>query len=200
MLEANEALILIVVMMLFGFANVFFGRDIFRPLLLVYGFAGGAMAVAAVADATGTEASIGAILIVGGIFAGLSFVVFYAGIAILGAGVGVLFISMLAAAFRTEPSSLVLFATVIVCAGAAVVLHDYVLMFGTALGGAIIIAQAIYLFFPDTRAKFSFLDGLEFVNVSQAALLIGAVITVVLTVLGTYMQWHSFQEHQHQNY
>lgn len=200
MLPANQALILIVVMMIFGFANVFFGRDIFRPLLLVYGFAGGAMLVGGAANATGTEASITAILIVGGIFALLSFIVFYAGIAILGAGVGVLLISMIAAAFNSEPAPIVLLATVIICGGGAIALHDYVLMFGTALGGAMMIAQAIYLFFPDTRAKFSFTQGLEFVEVSQAALVIGALITVILTILGTYMQWHNFKEHEHQNY
>ena len=38
MLQTDHALIIIAVMLIFGLSNVFFGRDIFRPLLLAYGF------------------------------------------------------------------------------------------------------------------------------------------------------------------
>lgn len=200
MVEANQAIVIIVVMLLFGFANVFFGRDIFRPLLIVYGFMGGALLVGAFATYSNAEPSITGILVVGGLFALLSFVIFYLGIAILGAGVGVLLISMIATALGLEPSPLVLLGTVIICGGLAVAFHDYVLMLGTALGGSLMIAQAIYLFFPDTRARFSLANGLQFLEISTAALFIGALITIILTILGTYMQWKSYQEHQHLDY
>ena len=200
MLQADQTIILIVVMFLFGFANVFFGRDIFRPLLIVYGFAGGALLAGAVADYTNTEASMTAVLVLGGIFALLSFVIFYLGIAVMGAGVGVLFISMIATAFNAEPAPLLLIIVAVVCGGLALAFHDYVLMFATALGGSLIVAQAVYLFFPDTQARFSLIEGLEFVEVSTGAMLIGAIIIVILTMLGSYMQWKSYQDHKHQDY
>ena len=200
MMQSNEALIIIVLLLLFGFSNVFFGREIFRPLLLVYGFASGAVLVGIFANYTNTEASVLGVIIVGAIFALLSYVVFYLGIAILGAGVGVLLITMIASILGSEPAPLLLLATVALCGGLAVAFHDYVLMFATALGGSLMIAQAIYLFFPNTKARFNFIDGLQFIEVSNAAKFIGAMITIILTILGAYMQWKSYSmEHQHQD-
>jgi len=200
MLQADHALVIIGVMLIFGFANVFFGRDIFRPLLIIYGFASGALLVGVFADYTQTEASVTAVVIVGVIFAFLSYIIFYLGIAMLGAGVGALFITMIASALNSEPAPLLMLATVALCGGLAVAFHDYVLIGATALGGSLIIAQAIYLFFPDTKARFNLVDGLQFVEVSTAAQFIGAVLVIVLTILGSYMQWKSYLEHRHQDY
>lgn len=194
MLPANQALILIAVFMLFGFANVFFGRDLFRPLLFIYGFLTGALLVGAVAQATKTDPNLVAVLLSGIIFGFLAYAIFYVGIFMLGAFAGLLLFGLVAGVFGLELGSLAILAIVIACGGLAVAFHDYVLMFATALAGSTMVAQAIYLMFPDTRAKFSLSTGIQFVDVSQGALVIGALIMVSLTILGTYMQWKSHME------
>jgi len=196
----EHAPVLIVIMLIFGFANVFFGRDIFRPLLLAYGFIAGILLVGGIAEATNTEASALAVVGVGGMFALLSFIVYYLGLALIGGGAGALVLMFIASLFGTEPSSVLLFIIVVICAVVALIFHDYVLILATAAAGASMVAQAIYLFFPDTRAAFSFERGLVFLNVSTPALVIGALITLILTGLGVYMQFKSYQEHQHQGY
>ena len=95
---------------------------------------------------------------------------------------------------------LLLILIVAICAGLAVAFHDYILMFVTPAAGSIMVSQALFLFFPDTKARFNFIEGLRFVEVSNAANFLGAVVIVILTVLGSYVQWKSFQAHRHQNY
>lgn len=200
MLQTDHALVLIVVMLIFGFTNAFIGRDIFKPLLLIYGFVGGMLLVGAFADYTNTEASPVAVVVVGGIFAGMSYLVYYLGLAVMGGGAGILIITYIAQALGLEPAPLLLLAIAVLGGGLAVIFHDYIVIFSTALAGATVVAQALYLFFPDTQATFTFEEGLTFYSISTGALVIGAIITLIVAGLGIYVQYKSFEEHKHQAY
>ncbi|GEM_PF-2420919 len=200
MLEPSHALIVSGVLLIFGFANAFVGRDIFRPLLVAYGFIAGILVVGAVAQYTNTEASALAVIIVGGLFALLSFIIYYLGLAMLGAGASIVIVQYIAQALGLTPAPLLLLAIAVIVGVLAIIFHDYILILMTALGGATMVAQALYLFFPDTQARFSFMNGLTFVNVGTPALVLGAIVTLVLAGLGIYVQYKSFEEHKHLSY
>jgi hypothetical protein len=125
-------------LMLGGAISCFAGYRLFRAVLGVYGFILGAMLASSMMGVSNTIGMIVA-AIVGGI-AGAVILMFayYVGIALVGAGLGALVTHLAWSALRpsADPPAVLVIAVAIVGAVIAMVLQRYVIIIGTAFGGA----------------------------------------------------------------
>ena len=125
-----------VVLLLGGLLACFAGYRVFRVVLAIYGFILGALLASSF---MGTEQTLWMILAwVGGGIAGalILLVAYFAGVALLGAGIGAAAAHMIWAAFKSEPAVLVLILFSIAGALGALALQRYVIIIATAFGGA----------------------------------------------------------------
>jgi hypothetical protein len=126
-----------VVLVIGGALACFAGYRFFRVVLGVYGFIFGAMIASSLMGVTNTMGMIVAAL-VGGVAGAIILVVaYFVGVALVGAGLGTLIAQTTWTAIQSSspPWQLVMLASVI-GAVAAIVLQKYVLIVGTAFGGA----------------------------------------------------------------
>ena len=125
-----------IILLLGGLLACFAGYRVFRVVLGIYGFILGALVASSF---MGTEQTFWMILtwIGGGIAGALILIVaYFAGVALLGAGIGAGAAHMAWAAFKAEPGLLVLILFSIAGALAALALQRYVIIIATAFGGA----------------------------------------------------------------
>jgi hypothetical protein len=125
-----------IILLAVGLLACFMGYRLFRWLLAIYGFLGGAYVTSLFIDAL--EPWLAAVTVVGGGVVGamVMLLVYLAGVAILGAGLGVLAVSL----FWTPPTGdaewWVVVVACLVGAIVAVSLQRYVIIVGTSFGGA----------------------------------------------------------------
>ena len=125
-----------IILLLGGLLACFAGYRVFRVVLGIYGFILGALVASSF---MGTEQTFWMILtwIGGGIAGALILIVaYFAGVALLGAGLGAGAAHMIWAAFTAEPGLVVLILFSIAGALAALALQRYVIIIATAFGGA----------------------------------------------------------------
>lgn len=125
-----------VVLLLGGLLACFAGYRVFRIVLAIYGFILGALLASSF---MGTEQTLWMIAtwIAGGLAGALILLVaYFAGVALLGAGIGAAAAHLIWAAFKAEPALLVLILFSITGALAALALQRYVIIIATAFGGA----------------------------------------------------------------
>ena len=125
-----------IILLLGGLLACFAGYRVFRVVLAIYGFILGALVASSF---MGTEQTLWMILTwIGGGIAGalILMVAYFAGVALLGAGIGAGAAHMIWAAFTAEPGVLVLILFSIAGALAALALQRYVIIIATAFGGA----------------------------------------------------------------
>lgn len=125
-----------IVLLLGGLLACFAGYRVFRIVLAIYGFILGALLASSF---MGTEQTLSMVLtwIAGGVAgAVILLVAYFAGVALLGAGIGAAAAHMIFAAFKSEPGVLVLILFSVAGALAALALQRYVIIVATAFGGA----------------------------------------------------------------
>jgi hypothetical protein len=125
-----------IILLLGGLLACFAGYRVFRVVLAIYGFILGALVASSF---MGTEQTLWMILTwIGGGLAGavILLVAYFAGVALLGAGIGAGAAHMAWAAFKAEPGLVVLILFSIAGAIAALALQRYVIIIATAFGGA----------------------------------------------------------------
>jgi hypothetical protein len=125
-----------IILLLGGLLACFAGYRVFRIVLAIYGFILGALLASSF---MGTEQTTTMILAwIGGGIAGalILLVAYFAGVALLGAGIGMAAAHMIWASFKAEPAVLVLILFSIAGALAALALQRYVIIIATAFGGA----------------------------------------------------------------
>ncbi len=125
-----------IVLLLGGLLACFAGYRVFRIVLAIYGFILGALVASSF---MGTEQTFGMIVtwIAGGVAGALILLVaYFAGVALLGAGIGAGAAHLIWASFKAEPAVLVLILFSIAGALAALALQRYVIIIATAFGGA----------------------------------------------------------------
>ena len=125
-----------IILLAAGLLACFMGYRLFRWLLGIYGFVGGVYLTSLFVDALEPWAA--AATIVGGGLAGAAvlLVAYLAGVAILGAGLGVLAVSLFWTPQNGDPEAWVVVVACLVGAIAAVSLRRYVIIVGTSFGGA----------------------------------------------------------------
>ena len=125
-----------IILLLGGLLACFAGYRVFRVVLAIYGFILGALLASSF---MGTEQTPWMILAwIGGGIAGalILLVAYFAGVALLGAGIGAAATHMVFASFTSEPGVVVLIIFSVAGALAALALQRYVIIIATAFGGA----------------------------------------------------------------
>jgi hypothetical protein len=125
-----------IVLLLGGLLACFAGYRVFRIVLAIYGFILGALLASSF---MGTDQTLWMVLtwIAGGVAGALIMLVaYFAGVALLGAGIAAAAAHMIFAAFKSEPGVLVLILVSVAGALAALALQRYVIIVATAFGGA----------------------------------------------------------------
>src|SRR5215218_3084079 len=131
-LQTPAALLLVVS----GLVSCFAGYRVFRIILGVYGFILGALMASSLMGTDQTWSMIVVALVGGAIGAAILVFAYFAGVALIGAGVGALVANAIWTSLGREPGILVVVALSIVGALGALVVQRYVIVVSTAFGGA----------------------------------------------------------------
>ena len=166
-----------------GLLACFAGYRIFRIVLGIYGFIGGALLAS---NIVGTEPTLWMIVsaAIGGLIGALILIAaYFIGVALIGAGLGAVLANLIWAATGGEPHIAIVIVLAIIGALAALALQRYVIIIATAFGGAQTVvvgaaalmgnraaadtaARAVYSVYPLNPMPATILD-------SAAALLLG---------------------------
>ena len=125
-----------VVLLVGGLLACFAGYRVFRLVLAIYGFILGALLASSFMGSEQTLWMIGAWIVGGLIGALVLLLAYFAGVALLGAGIGAAAAHLLWASFQSEPGVILLMIFSVAGALAALALQRYVIIIATALGGA----------------------------------------------------------------
>jgi Domain of unknown function (DUF4203) len=136
MLPVTYQLPAAVVLVAGGVLACFFGYRFFRVVLAVYGFILGALLASSVVVTNTTFTMIVAALVGGLIGALVLNLAYFLGVALLGAAIGAVVASSIWAAIGREPGALVVILFAVAGAIAATLVQRYVVIVGTAFGGA----------------------------------------------------------------
>jgi hypothetical protein len=136
MLPASYQLPAAIVLLIGGALSCFYGYRWFRTVLAMFGFIVGALAASSVFATSETAWMLGAALVGGLIGAGLLFAAYFVGVALVGAGLGVVVANVGFTATGRDPHVLAIVFSAIAGAVASMYLQRYVIIIGTGFGGA----------------------------------------------------------------
>lgn len=125
-----------VVFLIGGVLSCFMGQRTFRVILGLYGFVVGVLVAGSILGPADTTRDVMLLVGSGVVGAVALFLAYFIGVALIGAAGAALLAHAVAANLGTEPPALVVIGCTIVGALAALSLRRYVIVFGTALGGA----------------------------------------------------------------
>ena len=125
-----------VILLIGGLLACFAGYRIFRIVLGIYGFIGGALLASNIVGTENTMVMIGAAIAGGLIGALILIAAYFIGVALIGAGLGAVVANLIWAAIGGEPHIAVVIVLAIAGALAALALQRYVIIVATAFGGA----------------------------------------------------------------
>ena len=176
-------------MLVAGVLACFAGHRLFRLVFGIYGFLVGAMVASSVVGVTNTTGMIVAALIGG--FVGSVVLVFawFAGVSLVGAALGVLAVHALWSRIAPgDPSALVIVGVAIASAVGALFAQRYVIIVGTAFGGAWTIVLAIVNALPRGLARGSSNTEVWILYPTSAAARWAPFAWVVLGLMGVLVQ------------
>ena len=136
MLPAAYQLPAAVVLLAGGFLACFFGYRLFKVVLGVFGFIIGALAASSVFGATDTTPMVIAAIVGGIAGAALLLAAYFVGVALVGAGIGALLVNVIWTQIEGDPHPAVVILFSVAGAVVATWLQRYVIILGTAFGGA----------------------------------------------------------------
>jgi hypothetical protein len=125
-----------VILLIGGLLACFAGYRIFRIVLGIYGFIGGALLASNIVGTENTMVMIGAAIAGGLIGALILIAAYFIGVALIGAGLGAVVANLIWAAIGGEPHIAIVIVLAIAGALAALALQRYVIIVATAFGGA----------------------------------------------------------------
>ncbi len=119
-----------------GVLSCFMGQRTFRVVLGLYGFVSGVLAAGLIIGPADTARDM-LILAAGGLLGALALsLAYFIGVALIGAVLSALAVHVVAAQFGTEPPAMLVFGCTIAGALVALSVQRYVIVVGTAFGGA----------------------------------------------------------------
>jgi hypothetical protein len=119
-----------------GLLACFAGYRLFRLVLTVYGFIAGAAMASSVMGTSSTMGMLLAALLGGLVGALIMYLAYFVGVALVGAALGALVANVIWSAIGTDPHPLIVVAFAILGAIGAMTVQRYVIVVGTAFGGA----------------------------------------------------------------
>ncbi len=136
MLPAAYATPAAAVLLLGGLLACFAGYRLFRIVLGVFGFFIGAFVTTASLGTSSTLVYVAAAIVGGVVGAFLMYAAYFVGVGLVGAGLAALALNVAWHALKGEPPTVVLVIVCVLGALGALSVARYVVIFGTALGGA----------------------------------------------------------------
>lgn len=136
MLPASYQLPAAIVLLLGGTVACFFGYRMFRLVLAIFGFIFGAFAASSFLAPSDTTGMLVAAAVGGLAGAGILYAAYFVGVALFGAGIGALVANLVFSASGKEPHFLVIAFCAVAGAVLSMYLQRYVIILGTAFGGA----------------------------------------------------------------
>jgi hypothetical protein len=152
MLPAPYQIPFAITLLISGVISCFFGYRLFRIVLTISGFILGAAMASSIFGVSDTGAMVAAAIIGGLAGAALLFAAYFVGVALFGAGLGALMANLLFAAGDRDPSALIIVLFSIGGAIASMYLQRYVIIVGTAFGGAWTLIVGALAIFGDRAA------------------------------------------------
>jgi len=141
-----------IVLLLGGALACFAGYRLFRIVLGIYGFILGAMLASSVVGVTNTTGMILTAVIGGLVGSAVLVFAWFVGVSLVGAGIGVLAANVVWSQIgRGDPLAVAIISVAIAGAIGAMFVQKYVIVVGTALGGAWTIVLALANGFPSMR-------------------------------------------------
>jgi uncharacterized protein DUF4203 len=153
MLPASYQLPAAIVLLLGGTVACFFGYRMFRLVLAIFGFIFGVFASSSIVAPSDTTSMLVVGLVGGLIGAGILFAAYFVGVALFGAGLGALVANLVFSASGREPHFLVIAFCAVAGAAISMYLQRYVIILGTAFGGAWTIIVGSMALIGDRAAK-----------------------------------------------
>lgn len=141
MLPASYQLPAAIVLLLSGIVACFFGYRMFRLVLAIFGFIGGVVVASSVFGPSDRVWMIGAALVGGLVGAGILVAAYFIAVALFGAGLGTLLAHLAFSASDREPHVLIIMFCAVAGAVASTYLQRYVVILGTAFGGALMLVH-----------------------------------------------------------
>ena len=176
-------------MLLAGVLACFAGHRLFRLVFGVYGFLVGAMVASSVVGVTNTTGMVVAALIGGFIGSVVLVFAWFVGVSLVGAAVGVLAVHAVWSRIAPgDPSALVIVAVAIAGAVGALFAQRYVIVVGTAFGGAWTIVLAIVNAMPRGLTRGASTTEVWILYPTAAAARWAPFAWVVLGVMGVLVQ------------
>jgi len=124
------------VLMAGGFLACFLGYRLFKVVLAVFGFIIGALAASSVFGATDTAPMVIAAVVGGIVGSALLLAAYFVGVALVGAGMGALVVNVIWTQIEGDPHPAIVILFSVAGALLATWLQRYVIILGTAFGGA----------------------------------------------------------------
>ena len=153
MLPASYQLPAAIMLLLGGTVACFFGYRMFRLVLAIFGFIFGVFASSSVVAPSDTTSMLALGLVGGLIGAGILFAAYFVGVALFGAGLGALVGNLAFSASGRDPHFLVIAFCAVAGAAGSMYLQRYVIILGTAFGGAWTIIVGSMAIIGDRAAK-----------------------------------------------
>jgi hypothetical protein len=141
-----------IILLVGGLLACFAGYRIFRIVLGIYGFIGGALLASNIVGTENTMLMIGAAILGGLIGALILIAAYFIGVALIGAALGAVLANLLWAATGGEPHIAIVIVLAIVGALAALALQRYVIIIATAFGGAQTVVVGVAALMGSQRA------------------------------------------------
>jgi hypothetical protein len=136
MLPASYQLPAAIVLLLGGIVSCFFGYRMFRLVLAIFGFIFGAFAASSLFAPSDTTGMLVAAAVGGLAGAGILFAAYFVGVALFGAAIGAVVANLAFSASGREPHFLIIAFCAVAGAVLSMYLQRYVIILGTAFGGA----------------------------------------------------------------
>ena len=152
MLPASYQLPAAIVLVLGGIISCFFGYRLFRIVLAIFGFIIGALAASSLFGMSDTGPMLAAAAVGGLIGAGVLFLAYFVGVAMVGAGLGAAVANLAFSSGGRDPGVYVVILLSIAGAVCAMYLQRYFIIVGTAFGGAWTIIVGAMALVGDRRA------------------------------------------------
>jgi uncharacterized protein DUF4203 len=153
MLPASYQLPAAIVLLLGGTVACFFGYRMFRLVLAIFGFIFGVFAASSLVAPSETTWMLAVGVIGGMIGAAILFAAYFVGVALFGAGMGALVANLMFSASGKEPHFLVIVFCAVAGSVLSMYLQRYVIILGTAFGGAWTMIVGAMALIGDRAAK-----------------------------------------------
>ena len=181
-----------VLLLVAGVLACFAGHRFFRLVLGIYGFLVGAMVASSIVGVTNTTGMLVAALIGGFIGSVVLVFAWFAAVSLVGAGMGVLVAHAAWSRVGTgDPSALLVVAVAIAGAIAALFAQRYVIIVGTAFGGAWTIVLAVVNAFPRGLTRGSSSTEVWILYPTSSTTRWAPVAALVLGIMGVLVQLSS---------